>query len=323
MLTIKRTFLATIILLVSQIAYGQWLGELLEKSMIHDDVERTYVVYIPSSLDEDPNGYPLLIGLHGTSSNGVGMMATAHLFNESERGKFIVACPDGLNYGLTTYFNAGEHYEELTDDDGDGVGTDDLGFISRIIDQMIQEYPVDPNRVYAMGHSNGGIMAYRLAAQCPDKIAAIASNSGPMVYTEDPCGPVPIIHTHGLEDPLIPYEGTVLNGVTVPPVETVMEEWRLVNGCDANSIEIYDETVPIYDDEGVYLYDNNIVGVQWADPNGANDIVLYTYSKGGHEWRSSADGLAATPVFWDFLKQHRLTPADAVVSEPNTLTLQQ
>ncbi|MFC1764918.1 alpha/beta hydrolase family esterase [Planctomycetota bacterium] len=317
MLKIK-IFIAIIICFVFQIAYGQWLGELLKKSMIHDEIERTYVIYMPSSLDSDPNGYPLLIGLHGTSSDGIGMMATAHLFSESEREKFIVACPDGLKYDLMTYFNAGEHYEELTDLDGDGVGTDDLGFISRIIDKMIINYPVDPNRVYVMGHSNGGIMAYRLTAQLPDKIAAIASNSGPMVYTEDPCGPVPIIHIHGLEDPLIPYEGTVLNGVTVPPVDTVMEQWRLVNGCDANYIEIYNETFPIYDEDEVFLYDNNIVGVKWPDPNGGNDIVLYTYSRGGHEWRSSTDGLAATPVFWDFLKQHRSTYADAVVPEPNT-----
>ncbi len=198
-----------------------------------------------------------------------------------------MACPNGLKYDLFYYFNAGEEYENLTEH------TDDIGFIEAVIDEMIENYPVDTSRVYIMGHSNGGIMAYRIAAELPYKVAAIASNSGPMVYEYPPIAPVPIIHIHGLQDPLIPYEGDIVGTVNVPSVETVIETWRLVNGCDPNPVEIYRD-----DSYG-------ILGKRWDCPDGENDVELYTYAEGGHGWRYDNDGYSATQLFWDFLKTRR------------------
>jgi polyhydroxybutyrate depolymerase len=235
-----------------------------------------------------------LVALHGTSSDGAGMIGTAHLFTKATFQKFIVVAPDGLKYNLTTFFNAGEGWDDLSD------GTDDTGFISKLIDDMIANYSVDPKRVYVMGHSNGGMMAYRLAVEIPEKIAAIASNSGTMVYENAPITPVPIIHMHGLEDPKVPYEGGWLpgNDVLAPSVESVMELWRVNNGCDENATQFY--------------YKNNsdtygeIIGRNWTSPDGKHDVVLYTFEHGGHGWRNEDDGLKATDVFWDFLKKHTL-----------------
>ena len=268
-------------------------GQFFSDSIIHDGLNRTFTVYIPPSLDSNSQTYPLVIALHGAGSNGTVMIGTALLVTKAIREKFIVVAPDALPHPYVTYFNAGEYYENLTDH------TDDVGFISKLIDEMIANYPVDLTRVYVMGHSNGGIMAYRIAAQIPDKIAAIASNSGPMVYEYPPIAPVPIIHMHGLEDNLIDYNGTVLNGVIVPPVDEVMETWRLVNGCGENPVQIY------YDnDPGSY---GEIIGKKWVSADGKHDIVLYTFEKGGHGWRYKEDGLSATDYFWDFLKLHTLT----------------
>ena len=55
---------------------------------------------------------------------------------------------------------------------------DDVGFISALIDLMIKDYNMDPNRVYMTGISNGAIMSYRLACEIPHKIAAIAPVDG-------------------------------------------------------------------------------------------------------------------------------------------------
>ena len=302
---IQTLFTSVIICLVSQIVYGEYDND----SIIWDGIERTYVKYIPFGLDSDSPGYPLVIGMHGVTLDiathglppGSIFIATAGLIFKANREKFIVACPNGLKYDTSYFFNAGAELEDITE------GTDDLGFISALIDKMIENYNVDSTRVYAMGHSNGGIMAYRLAAQLPYKIAAIASNSGPMVYTYPPVAPVPIIHTHGLKDPLIDYNGDEVWGVNVPAVDTVMETWRVVNGCNPLPVEIYNDIFPVYDNEGTFLYDNHIIGKRWTSPFGKNDVELYTLSEGGHEWRYNTVGLSATELFWKFLKKHRNT----------------
>lgn len=87
---------------------------------------RQYAVYEPT-LNPNPDGYPLVIGLHGTGANGYEFMATASLVQKANDEQFIVACPNALHHHNSKYFNAGDGYEQLTD------GTDDLGFISAVI----------------------------------------------------------------------------------------------------------------------------------------------------------------------------------------------
>lgn len=260
-------------------------------SITHDGIERTYSCFIPPNLRPNQE-YPLVVALHGGGVNGTVMIATAHLVSKAISQKFIVVAPDGLKYNLTTRFNVGGGYENLTN------YTDDVGFISKLIDMMIENYSVDASRIYVMGHSNGGMMAYRLAAEIPDKIAAIAANSGTMVYEINPTAPVPIIHMHGLEDNKIPYEGgTSPSGVIVPPIMEVMEIWRVNNGCEENATQFY------YDND---TNSGEIIGRNWTSPDGLHDVVLYTFEHGGHGWRYKEDGLSATEVFWDFLKKHTL-----------------
>jgi len=258
---------------------------LQEKQFMFDDSLRTYIVYKPE-LAPNPNGYPLVIGLHGTGATGYQFMGTASLVQKATDEQFIVACPNALHHHHSEYFNAGDGYEELTD------GTDDLGFISAVIDRMIMNYPIDTTRIYAMGFSNGSMMSYRVAAELSHRIAAIGVSSGQMVYEYcDPEFPVPLIHFHGLSDWLVDYEGCGDSILVVPPVDTVMAIWRRINGCSLIADTIYS--------------DGGILGKKWTSASGKSDIVLYTIQDQEHEWpRTSTLGISATGVIWDFLKLH-------------------
>jgi len=79
----KLLFIAIIICFTSHIIYAQ------QKQFTWGGIMRTYVVYEPS-LDPNPAGYPRVIGLHGTSSSGVGFIATAFLIQKAMKEKFIV-----------------------------------------------------------------------------------------------------------------------------------------------------------------------------------------------------------------------------------------
>lgn len=280
----KLLFIIIVLCLISQVIYAQ------QKQFMWGGIMRSYVVYEPF-LDPNPDGYPLVIGLHGTSSSGAGFIATAFLIQKSVKEKFLVACPDGLKYGLFTYFNAGDGYDELTD------GTDDFGFISAVIDTMITNYNVDSTRVYVMGFSNGSMMAYRMAAGLSRKIAAIGAESGQMVYELENCKPefpVPIIHIHGLSDNLVPYEGKGDSILVLPPVDTVLAKWREINDCNSIPDIIYNE--------------QGIIGKKWTSSNGNSDVVLYTIQAMEHQWAYTGTyGISSTDVMWDFLKLHKRT----------------
>ena len=95
-----------------------------------------------------------------------------------------------------------------------------MGFISALIDHLIANYPVDPDRVYAVGFSNGGAMAMQLACYLTDKIAAFGLvGSGPLDSSSgsglaaagwtcpwgDRAGYVPMLWIHGSLDVLAPW----------------------------------------------------------------------------------------------------------------------
>ena len=75
---------------------------------------------------------------------------------------------------------------------------DDVGFIRLLIASLRSQYEIDPARVFASGHSNGGILAYRLACELSDEIVAIGVQS--TVLEISPCRPthpVSVLQIHG------------------------------------------------------------------------------------------------------------------------------
>ena len=57
---------------------------------------------------------------------------------------------------------------------------DDVGFFTILIENLSQEFTIDPHRIFVTGISNGAMMSYRLAIEISEKIAAIAPVAGAM-----------------------------------------------------------------------------------------------------------------------------------------------
>ncbi len=114
---------------------------------------------------------------------------------------------------------------------------DDVGFTRAIIADLQTIAAVDMQRIYATGMSNGGIMAYRLACEASDLIAAI----GPVAGTQNfaPCAPqlpVSVIQFYGADDTHLPYEGGYgpdsLVDVDFSSVADSIDFRVNFNGCD-------------------------------------------------------------------------------------------
>ena len=258
-------------------------GETVEKSFSHDGIVRSYLIHVPETYDDDVE-VPLLLVLHGYSSapefaeSGSGLSALV------EAEGFIVVYPRAN--GSPTMWNAGGPFESWSG------GVDDVGFISSLIDHLIDRYAIDPARVYVTGHSNGGFMTYLLFSALADKIAGIAPMAGlviEMPYPQ-PARRIPIIHFHAIDDPAVQYRGQYFGSYKCHSAIAGLSYWTERFGH---------ETVP----DTIYNA-NDVLGLRWPSPDGKSDFVLYTTPRGRHEWLNQENsGLSANEVMWAFFQK--------------------
>jgi polyhydroxybutyrate depolymerase len=235
------------------------------------DLDRTYLYYVPANL---PRNAPLLFALHGYTQDAEGLRGwTGYEFEIlADQNGFIVVYPNGYQQSWNVCLRAGPYPAKKQN-------VDDVGFIRALIAKFRADYGINPSQVFAMGMSDGGDMAYRLALEVPDEITAIAA-IGANLPTDDNNGchasgkPIPVLIMNGTSDSLNPYNGgnsmsgallstqasaeyfAKLDGQTSPPKTT-----RLPHR-DASDPTSVDRTV-------------------WNDA-GKPEVVLYTINGGGH-----------------------------------------
>ena len=191
--------------------------------------ERPFKLHLPTSYDA-ARKMPLVMLLHGYTSTAAEAESYFKLTAESDRRGFLYAMPDG------TQDARGDQFWNATDACCDfyGSGVDDSGYLRRLLDTVASSYPVDPRRVYVIGHSNGGFMAYRLACEHPSAVTAIVSFAGAPPNDSAQCTParpVNVLHIHGTADSTIRWEGGANAGRSYPSVAATLDLWRRLNGC--------------------------------------------------------------------------------------------
>lgn len=196
-----------IFLLLSDVVYATSvpLNPTLQQGTINVDGQtRHYLAYIPKHLPPDA---PLLLVLHGSLGCPQQMrQLTSYRFERlADQHHFIVIYPEGF----------GGHWNDCRKRASYTARTqhiDDVAFIRHIVRDLHQHAYINPKRVYAMGYSNGGHMAYRLALEAPDLVSSIAVVSANLpVPDNSDCKiahqPVSVMIINGTADPINPYNG--------------------------------------------------------------------------------------------------------------------
>jgi len=312
-----------LILLVLAVAVCAAASERIE--ITAEDVTRAAWVHVPETLEEGVS-VPLVLAFHGSTWNGRMMEDVTGLDAIADRERFIVVYPDGTGPGDILSWNAGYCCSHALDQ-----GVDDLTFVRALLDFLTDNYPIDSNRVYATGFSNGGMFTYALAIAFPDRFAAVAPVAGAMYPGQALPGiPVPILIIHGTSDAVVPYDGGwgalgPLSGRTIPmlSVRDAVDLWKSNNGCTQDSPVITRER-----DARIETY---------ADCDGLSEVTLISVVDGRHEWPTVSantsdflltddaagfltapsddltdtvdwalfeSGIEASEVIWEFFSQH-------------------
>ena len=254
---------------------------------------RTYVVYAPKVKLSKP---ALVLVLHGLYGDGASIdLRTKRTFDTlADRDGFVVAYPDAL---------AGEWN---TGHPGEPANTDDVGFLSALIDTLAAEFDVDPKRVYVTGLSKGAAMTYRLACERPNKITAIAPVAGGLSEglmrscAEASRRPIPLLVMHGTADPIVPFDSGELEGN--------VQYWIRRNGCTLTPVVTRLPDVDPTDGARTRVE-------SYGNCKDGADVALYAIEGGGHHWPGGDQPLRlgmgnfsrdfdAGVLIWNFFKQH-------------------
>lgn len=183
----------------------------------------------------DPNvSRPLVVVLHGYGASGLLQSIYFRLDKLVDEKNFLLAAPDGMPD------SKGSRFWAAVDGCCESAGkkVDDVKYLTSLVTEIGTVWKVDPKRVYLVGHSNGGAMAYRLACE-PNQPFAAAFVLAPAFFEKDtvckPNVPISIRHVHGTADTTVPYDGGSISllgpTLTFPSAPSAVATFAKLNGC--------------------------------------------------------------------------------------------
>ena len=249
--------------------------------------ERSFRVNLPSDTN-DP--IPLMIILHGLGETSAAWYGVASY--TTNQGFATVRPESG-----TFLSNSGTGNVKLWNAILDTARFDDVLFISDVIDYMLTNYDfIDHDRIYVLGSSNGGYMAYRLACDLAYRITSFTSVAGNMFLDDDGLDcidqdrDIPILHIHGTEDPINSYypggNGVdILDDQYLTIIESI-EFWSNYHQYDEMEIDTVLSDVSI---RYTYSSDSAISNFEHIKVVGGGHIYFYGNSYGFSSTQEAID----------------------------------
>ncbi|MEA1924529.1 MAG: dockerin type I domain-containing protein [Candidatus Altiarchaeota archaeon] len=281
----------------------------------HQGIERFYLIHVPDSYNEN-NPTPVVLAFHGGAGNAESFTKYYNFIEESDQEGFIVVFPNGacrpIHCPNIATWNAGTCCSYAVDSN-----SDDVGFVKKMMKKLEDDFNIDENRIYATGHSNGGMFSYRLACEMSNEFAAIAANAGTEnILSCNPSRAIPVFHIHALNDGHVYFNGgcsdcSVNSGLDYTSVNETIERWVLRNNCNPTP----ERVLEIVGSDGVYC--DEYTGCS----NGVRVKICATQD-GGHSWPGGqktsifsdtpTQVISATHEMWEFFEKHPMPQAGDV-----------
>ena len=186
-----------------------------------------------------------------------------------------------------------------------------MSFFTKLIDEAPSRFPIDPERIYIVGHRSGAMMSLRMAVELPDKIAGVGVVGGAIGVTAIRSGrssrlpmpekPIPIVAFNGEQDGHMPIGGGVGLGGNrrYPSASETMRFWIRADQCE-------------WKPERDVLSKGKTYRATYKNDVGVPMVVFYRLPKQDKDWPQRVsiddhgDSMNATMLMWQFLKTKRL-----------------
>jgi len=269
-----------------------------EYEIMHDDLARRYLLYIPNSYD-GTKSVPLLLNFHGMTSSSGDQLKYGDFRAIAEKENFIIALPQGTrNSKFLTYWNS----------QFDPEGVDDISFSGAMIDSIVAKYNINQKRIYSTGMSNGGFMSFTLACEMGDRLAAIASVAGAMTKKQltETCqstSVTPILYIHSTDDELVPYNG---NDEWQASADDILSFWTKKYNCNLTPESKKLEDLDPNDESTVEHF-------VYKDCDNQSQLEHFKIIGGKHAWpgskikfKTTNFDINASEEIWRFFKNYEL-----------------
>jgi len=274
-----------------------------------EGIERQYRMYIPRSYD-GVEAVPLLLALHGGMGSAQQFEKQTGFNEIAERDGFIVVYPDGLGVFKYSFHVWNSGYIRA----GIGQNADDVLFLYTLIKHLQTTYRIDPSRIYMTGHSNGGMMTYRMGGEHAEIFAAIApvsaaiggyaTSESPHYQIPTPTQPLSVVHVHGRLDKNVLYDGgETQEGINKGRRDVSVNEsiafWVTQNNC--SKTPIVEQSV-----------NAKVILTKYVNGTNRSEVNLVTILNQNHYWDNMNRDLASEQFYgqslaemiWTLLKQY-------------------
>lgn len=258
--------------------------------------DRVAPAFLPFDPPEGP--MPVVVMLHGYGTTGPRNDRYLGLSEAAAARGVATIVPEG------TQDEDGERFWNAFDSccDFDGSEVDDVGFILGLIDALGERVAVDPTRVYLVGYSNGGFMAFRAACDHPERFAAIAPIVGALDGDPAACAPslpVSLLHIRAVDDQTIRYDGGEIEGFPYESAQSSASRWAALSGC-GDAPEDGEARDLLAGRDG-----DETTAQRWPGCPSGVDVELWSMQGAGHipRYRDEAPELVL-----DFLLAHQRAP---------------
>jgi polyhydroxybutyrate depolymerase len=271
-----------------------------------------------SYLIEQPNmagARPTVIMLHGINGTAERIAQRTGLGQLGPREGFVVVFPQSRGNAWNRFApgkespRAKEFFRDV------GGPPNDMGFLKRLVADLIQRGLSDQARIYLAGLSNGGFMTLGVLCATADTFAAIGLlvTSMPDDMGSDcrPATPLPVLMLGGTADQEVPYAGGVVSQSTLSvwSFERLTTFFRQINECDGSAGR---SVVP-----GI----QQRVEIEYSGPCRSGPVVIYRVVGGTHA--SAPDTLHTGQLLLDFFRDKVRRPpssAQPLAQPPGAVT---
>jgi polyhydroxybutyrate depolymerase len=258
--------------------------------------DRSYLLALPDDYD-GRTADPLVLDFAGFAGTKESQEAFTQMGAKGVARGFVVVTPDAL--GTPRQWNEFAIPSQ----------PDDFAFIHALVADLEHRLCIDPDRVYAAGHSNGSAFAGFLVCRAPHVFAAVAMVSA-TTPAGCPTGVAPaVLAIAGTADASVPYAGGLVAGSTIPIPAA------------RTTISFYAARYQCRQPPEQTRLGAGVTQIRYSDCIDGAEVTLDTIAGGTHTWPGGPAALAdshdsaagktfgATVQILDFFARHRRAPS--------------